>query len=83
MGGIFYLIGAALVAYAGFNHFQWYFIFISTSIMLIGYFIIRAPQINGIVANDGIGSIMKILPIQIVIYSILTGPIYVVASILN
>jgi hypothetical protein len=83
MGGIFYIIGISFAAYAGFNHFQWYYILISSSIMIIGYFIIRAPQINGRISRDGISVVIKILPLQIIIYSIITGPVYLMSSILN
>ena len=83
MGGIFYLIGVALAAYAGFNHFQWYFIFISSSIMIIGYFIIRAPQIHSIVTKNGINVMLNVLPLQIIIYSVITGCVYFISSIFN
>jgi len=63
MGGIFYLIGVALAGFAGYINLQWYFIFISSLTMAIGYCIIRAPQIHGIVSNDGVGAIPKLLSI--------------------
>lgn len=83
MGGIFYLIGITLAAYAGFHHFQWYYIFISSAIMHIGYFIIRAPPIHTIISQDGNSAILKILPLQIVIYSVITGPVYLISAFLN
>ena len=81
MGGVFYLTGIALAAYAGFNHFQWYYIFISSLIMGIGYIIIRAPQIQGVVSRDGISSIPKLLSVQVCWLSIITAPVYLIASI--
>ncbi len=76
MGNIFYLIGLGLAGFAGYSDFQWYFIFISSLTMAIGYFIIRAPQIQGIASKDGTGAIPKLLSMQIVLFSIFTAPIY-------
>ena len=83
MGGIFYLVGIALSAYAGYSGLQWYFIFISSLIMAIGYFIIRAPTIHGIVSRDGVIAIPKLLFIQFIMYSIVTTPVYFIAGIFN
>jgi len=83
MGGIFYLIGVALAAYAGYSDLQWFYIFISSLIMAVGYFIIRAPQIHGIISSDGFGAIPKLLAIQVVVYSIITAPVYFIAMALN
>lgn len=83
MGGIFYLIGIALAGYAGYSGLQWYFIIISSLIMAVGYFIIRAPQIYSIVSKDGAVAIPKLASIQIVIYSIITTPIYFIAAFFN
>ena len=80
MGGILYLIGIALAGYAGYSGFQWYFIFLSSLIMAVGYFIIRAPQIHGIVSNNGSAAIIKLLITQVVIYSIVTAPVYFIAA---
>ena len=83
MGGIFYIIGVALSAYAGYSNLAWYFIFISSLIMAIGYSIIRAPQIHGVVSNDGIGGLPKLLLIQVILYLIITAPVYFIASLFN
>ncbi len=83
MGGIFYLVGIVLSAYAGYSGLQWYFIFISSLIMAIGYFIIRAPTMHGIASRDGAIAIPKLLIIQLTMYSIVTAPIYFIAGIFN
>lgn len=83
MGGIFYLAGVALAGFAGYSSLDWYLIFISSLIMAVGYFIIRAPQIHGIVSNDGAIAIPKLLIIQIVGFSIVTTPVYFVAAAFN
>ena len=83
MGGICYLIGIILAGYAGYNEFQWYFIFISALIMAIGYSIIRAPQMHGAASRDGAKAIPQLLFFQIILYSIITAPIYLIASFFN
>lgn len=83
MGGILYIIGISLAGYAGYNGFQWYFIFISSVIMAMGYFIIRAPQIRRVIADDGIVAIPRFLAIYVVIYSIITAPVYFIGIFLN
>lgn len=82
-GGLFYLIGFILAGFAGYNHLQWYFIFISALIMAVGHSIIRAPQIYGIVSSDGIVAIPKLLSYQIIIYSIITAPVYFMVAFLT
>jgi hypothetical protein len=83
MGGVFYLIGIALAGFAGYRNLPWYFILFSSLTMAVGYYIIRAPQIQGVVSRDGVSSIPKLLSIQIVLYSIITAPIYFIASIFS
>ena len=83
MGGMFYLAGIVLAGFAGYSGLEWYFIFISSLIMAVGYFIIRAPQISGVVASDGAIAIPKLLVMQIIMYSIITAPIYFITGIFN
>ncbi len=83
MGGIFYLAGVGLAGYAGYSNLGWYFIFIFSLVMGVGYFIIRAPQISNAVSTDGVAAIPPLLLMQIIIYSIITTPIYFVATIFN
>ena len=83
MGGIFYVIGITLAAYAGYSNLAWYFIFISSLIMVIGYSIIRAPQIHASVSRVGIVELPKLLSIQIIAYLIITAPVYFIASLFN
>jgi len=83
MGSVFYLVGIVLAGIAGYSNLPWYFIFISSLTMAIGYSIIRAPQIHSIISRDGAGAILKVLLMQIIIYSIVTSPIYFAAGFLN
>ncbi len=83
MGGIFYLAGIGLAGYSGYSGLDWYFIFIASLIMAIGYFIIRAPQTHGIVSSDGAIAIPKLLMLQVAILTIITAPVYFIASLLS
>ncbi len=83
MGGIFYLFGVGLAGFAGYSNLEWYFIFISSLIMAIGYFIIRAPQIHGIIVSDGAIAMPKLLILQIAAHSIMTAPVYFIATVFN
>ena len=83
MGAIFYLAGIGLAGFAGYSGLEWFFIFIASSIMAIGYFIIRAPQIHGIVSNDGAIAIPKLLILQVIVYSVMTAPVYFIATLLS
>lgn len=82
MGGLFYIAGIVLAGYAGYSNLEWYFIFISSLVMAIGYLIIRAPQIHGIVSSDGASAIPKLMSIQIIVYSIITAPVYFIAGVI-
>ena len=83
LGNIFYLIGIALAGYAGYSNLQWYFIFISSLIMAIGYFIIRASQISRIVSSKGAVAVPRLLLILVIIDSIFTAPVYFIATLFN
>ena len=83
MGAIFYLIGPCLAGYAGYSGFHWYFIFISSVIMALGYFVIRAAQIKGGVIEYGMSYIPKALFYLVLGYSIITALVYFIASLLN
>lgn len=83
MGGIFYLAGVVLAGYFGYFGyvgFAWYFLFIAAFVMVVGYLIIRAPQIHGIVSEKGVLSIPSLLLIQMIPYSIVTAVVYFIAS---
>ena len=80
MGVVFYIAGAGLAAFAGYSGLDWYFIFIAALLMAIGWFFTRAPQLHGEVSEKGSAVILKLLPMQIIGYSIITAPVYFVAS---
>lgn len=83
MGGIFYLVGIGLAGFAGYSGLAWYFILISSLIMAIGWFIIRAPQVGGLVSRDGAVTIPKLLIMQIIIYLVITAPIFFIATLIS
>ena len=83
MGGIFYIAGIGLAGFAGYSGLAWYFIVIASFVMAIGWFIIRAPQIRGLISSDGAVAIPKLLAMQLVIYSLITAPVYFIATLIS
>ena len=83
MGGIFYIAGIGLAGFAGYSGLAWYFIVISSLVMAIGWLIIRAPQVRGLVSSDGAIAVPKLLIMQLVIYSTITALIYFIATLIN
>jgi hypothetical protein len=83
LSGLFYLAGVILAGYAGYSGLEWFFIFITSFIMAVGYFIARAPQIHGFVVEDGFLAIPKLALIQIMLYAIVTAPVYFIARMLS
>ena len=80
MGSLILLFGAVLAGYAGYAQHKWYFIFISSSIMAVGYFIIRAPQIHGIASRDGSMALPKLFLTQTVFLSVITAPVFFITA---
>ena len=76
---IFYTIAILIAGYSGYNNLEWYFIIISAITFLIGYGFARLHAFQNILNDDGIGGILKLISIQIIIYSILSGIIYFIA----
>lgn len=83
MGKFFYLIGIVIAGFSGYLDLEWYFIFISSFIMIIGYNIIRSQQIYELIANNDTKALLTIIPIQLFLYSIVTTPVYLIAKLLN
>ena len=79
MEGLFYLAGVLLSGYAGYVGLEWYFIFIGSSLMVIGYMFARASQISTIRKQDGIMGMLKFIIYQIAVFSIVTSIVYFVA----
>lgn len=71
IGYVFFMIALALSFIAGFNDGMWIAIIISGFIMYLGWFCIRLPQIH---SNIGYSTaLLKLLPINTILYSILCG----------
>jgi len=83
LSNIFFIAGIGLAGYAGYSGLEWYFIFISSLIMAIGWFIMRAPQMYSLVSEDGLLVIPKFLIMQVIIYALICAPIYFVAMALS
>ena len=79
METLFYLAGILLSGYAGYVGLEWYFIFIGSSLMVIGYMIARAPQIYTVAKEDGLMGMLKLIIYQVVGWSIVTTIVYFVA----
>jgi hypothetical protein len=83
MSGLFFLAGAILAAYSGLSALPWYFVLISSGVMVLGYLIIRAPQIHGILSRDGVMALPKLLVIQLLTFSVITAPIFFISSLMS
>lgn len=81
MSLILYIAGFVLAVYAGYAGLHWYFIFITSLIMAVGWFIANRGRAAQTAYNrDGIMAIPKLIFIQIVMYAIITAPAYFVGS---
>jgi hypothetical protein len=83
MGGLFFLAGVILAAYSGLSALPWYFVLISSGVIVLGYLIIRAPQIHGILSRDGVMALPKLLVIQLLTFSVITAPIFFISSLMS
>ncbi len=80
IGNLLHPIGMFLAGYAGYAGFHWYFIFISSLIMALGYSIVRAPQVLNVFRNEGIFSGLKLVIMLAIFYAIITALIYFISS---
>jgi hypothetical protein len=83
MGGLFYLAGVILAAYSGLSALPWYFFLISSGVMVLGYLIIRSPQIHEILSRDGVMALPKLLVYQLLTFSVITAPIFFISSLMS
>jgi hypothetical protein len=80
MVGLFYSAGVLLSGYAGYVGLEWYFIIIGSALMLIGYMIVRAPQMNTVAKEDGLMGMLKLIIFYLIPgFSIFTSIVYFVA----
>ena len=80
MDGLFYLAGVLLSGYAGYVGLEWYFIFIGSPLMVIGYMIARAPQMNTVAKDDGLMGMLKLIIFYLIPgFAIVTSIVYFVA----
>ena len=83
MGNVLYLTGVILAVASGILGLPWFFILLSSSVMVLGYLIIRAPQIYVMINAQGIIVLPKLLAIQIAVHSIVTAPLYFISSLFS
>ena len=80
MSGLFYLAGVLLSGYAGYVGLEWYFIFIGSPLMVIGYMIARAPQMYTVAKEDGLMGMLKLIIFYLIPgFAIVTSIVYFVA----
>jgi len=80
VGSLFFLAGVILAAYSGLSAFPWYFFLISSGVMVLGYLVVRLPQIRAITSGQGVMGLPRLLAIQICMFSFITAPIFFVSS---
>ncbi len=80
MENVFYLAGAVLAGFAGYSGNGWYFIFIASLIMAIGYLTVRANMIRAIIAERGFFAVVFFLVIQTITFAALTAPVYFITT---
>lgn len=83
MGAVFYIVGLVIVGYAGYSGLQWYFIFIASGIMAIGWATMRSSAASNIFNEDGGVGLVQLGLIQVLLYSIITAPVYFIASLIG
>jgi len=79
-----YLSGVLISGIAGYDNFEWYFIFIGASTMAsAALFGPRRYEILEILELDGVIGIIKLFIFQIMIMSLITGAAYFLGSLLS
>lgn len=79
MSNILIIAGWVLAGYFGYTEADWYLVFISSSMAVIGYMVARSGQMYGIVNNDGFVGFAKMILFQMIGWSITTFAIYFIA----
>jgi len=77
---ILFVLAIGLAGYSGYSGMPWHWIFISSSIMAVGYVFARFPTILSIASEDGFLAWPKLIGIQILVYSVITVPVYFAAA---
>ena len=74
---ILYTLAIATAAYSGFNNLEWYYVIISAILFSVGWVFDRLGQLPHMLNQV---SIFQLMFNQIIIYSIVAGVIYFIAS---
>ena len=77
MTGFFYTIALLIAGYSGYNNLEWYFVIISAILFSVGWAFDRLGQLPHLLNQV---SIFQLMFNQIIIYSIVAGIIYFIAS---
>ncbi len=77
IGSVIIVFGVVIAVMAGLKDLDWYFIFIASLVMGIGYITYRAPQVYGMLnTNILITLLLKVT----IIYAFIAAPMYFVTS---
>jgi hypothetical protein len=80
---MFYIIGAMLAIFSGYNEYGLAYLVLSSLSFSIGSLIARIEQVKLIKEEDGFKGIIKLLLLNTVVYTFITGPLYFIASFIS
>ncbi len=83
MSTLLIVLGLVAAGYIGYTGLEWYFVFVGSLLIVIGYMIARSGQMYGIYNDDGIAGFIKMFVFQMVGWSIITFIIYFVAKLFS
>ena len=79
-GNLLYLVGLVLAGYSGAQGLPWFFIIISSLIMLLGYILVRLPQQYGLFKEHGPLTALKALSFSLLPYLVIVALVYFIAT---
>ncbi len=79
MSNILIIFGWVLAGYFGYTGAEWYLVFVSSLLSVIGYMVARLGQMHKVLIEDGIAGFIKMFIYQMIGWSIITFTIYFIA----
>jgi hypothetical protein len=79
IGQFFQLLGLLLAAMLGYAQLSWYYLFAGSLSLSIGWGLIRLPQLYSLKNRDGVKGLLHIAILQILMNSLISGPIFFIA----
>ena len=83
MDSLLIFLGWVAAGYIGYTGLEWYFVFVGSLLIVIGYMVARRGQMYVIYNDDGIAGFFKMFAFQMAGMSIITFIIYFVAQLFN